>query len=260
MKNCLLLAVFLSVLCSCKPYSDEMMYYYEDENASPEASAAPTKSVSSEDLITPPSMQEDMKEEIVQETTIKEDIKVQEEVVEIPVEKTQKKIEQDAKSEPKKAQDLIPVTYGKTVAPDFDNKTQPEFSNDSVSPKVYAIVATRGVNKMLDQTQNLYQEQNKKPKLLIQKAEKLNTNLPDGFNYANKTIYDIVNGSQNYMLVDKLDDADFVLESSFDAKANPNMPSPIIIFNLSLKDKDGKVIDSWQESIKQVENDDQSWW
>ncbi len=248
MKNYLLVFALLSLLSACNPYSDEMVYYYEDESATIETNAAPTKSVSSEDLITPPMLSENATtQEIIQETTIQENI------VEMPLDKQNK-------TDAPQAQDLIPMTYGDNVQPNFTKKTIPAFNGSDISPKVYAIVASRTVNKMLDETQNLYQSKDAKKKLFIPKAQKLNSSLPDGFNYANKTIYDIVDGSSMFILVSKVDDADLVLESSFDAKANPNMPSPIIVFNLTLKDNAGKVIDSWQENIKQLANDDQSWW
>ena len=113
---------------------------------------------------------------------------------------------------------------------------------------------------MLDDTQKLYRQQGKKPKLLVLEAKKVNQQLPDGFHYANKTIYDIIDGSQNFMMVSQLDDADYVLDVQVDAFPNAGSITPIIEYTLTLQDKDGKEIDSWKQDIRQLQNDDKSWW
>ena len=91
-------------------------------------------------------------------------------------------------------------------------------------------------------------------------AKKNNPKLPDGFHYADKVIYDIIDGSQNFMMVTKLDDADYVLNVAVDAFPNSSAQTPIIVYTLTLQDTEGNEIDSWEQDIRQLQNDDKSWW
>ena len=230
MKKYLCSLAALMLLSACNTYSDEMVLYYEDEEAVPETLAAPSTGVSSEELVMPSVLREKKATPNAEKQTLKES---------------------SSAAETKE----IPMTYGQESV----SLTETQNLNFStVTPQVYAIAATRVTNKMLDDTQNLYQTQ--KPKLLIKKKKKMNTALPDGLFYADKVVYDIVNGSQNFVLVDKLDNADFQLNVQVDALVSSGDNAPIIIYHLALLDKDGKEIDSWSEDLRQLQNDDKSWW
>lgn len=229
-KNILFFSVIGLALGACNYYSDENVFVYQEENTENNVSTTPFQR-SSNDLIVP----EDLKQ--------------------------QKYISQNSQSDSISEEMKIPVTYGKMPNKSAEIKPdKSEFDVSEITPHVYAIAATRATNKMLDETQNLYVNQSNKPKILVLKAEKLNQNLPDGFHYADKVVYDIISGSQNFMMVSQLDDADYVLKVEVDALQNQNAPSPIILYKLTLQDKNGKQFDSWTQDIRQLQNDDKSWW
>ena len=128
-----------------------------------------------------------------------------------------------------------------------------------LAPQVYAIVATRATNKMLDQTTTL-SAKNPKPRLYIKDMQIIDANLPDGFAYAGKVTRDIIDGSQSFTLVNNFGEADYALEIVVDGATNPGAETPVIIYNLQLVDQNGVVYGQWSESIKQLLNGDRSWW
>lgn len=264
-KNTLIFSLVALSLSACQNYSDEMAFYYEDENAAPDVSAAPTTSVSSKELVIPEDIRMSQQSE---DLTISETYSFSEEEEVLPPTDDSSQLSQPLKADAstsKKQTDtesgIIPVAYNDTVTEDVTLSThETHYDSADITPKVYAIAATRVTNKMLDDTQKLYQQQGNKPKLWVLEAKKMNPKLPDGLYYANKVVYNIIDGSQNFMMVSKLDDADYVLDVSVDAFPNPGIDTPIIVYTLTLQDKDGKKIDSWQQDIRQLRNDDKSWW
>ncbi len=133
------------------------------------------------------------------------------------------------------------------------------FYTDAVAPKVYAVVAARATNKMLDQTATLTAK-TPRPRLYIKDMQILDANLPDGFAYAGKVTRDIIDGSQTFTLVNNYGEADYALEIIVDGATNPGAETPIIIYTLRLLDRNGTPQGQWSENIKQIRNDDRSWW
>lgn len=131
---------------------------------------------------------------------------------------------------------------------------------DDVNPTVYAIAASRTTNKMLDDTASLYENKNPAPKLYIAKLRKNNADLPDGFYYSRKVTDEIIEGSRTFTVVNNVQDADFYLVPEADALANPGAASPAVVYRLTLFDKNNTKIEDWTEILKQLKNDDQSWW
>ena len=41
---------------------------------------------------------------------------------------------------------------------------------------------------------------------------------------------------------------------------NTQIYRPVIIYRMELMDKDGNQVGYWKDSIRQVQNDDKSWW
>ena len=259
-KNIVFVTATVLILNACQSYSDEMVFYYDDEEAQPDVVPAPSGQVSSDELVIPTELRE--KKALTSAQSQSSDTPTQTNVLYSDDDAPVSLLTQNQSASQTTATS-IPVTYGeKSDVPDKTEVLQNVFSFDvsDITPKVYAIAATRATNKMLDDTQRLYQQQDNKPKLLVLKAKKINPNLPDGLNYANKVIYDIIDGSQNYTLVSNLDDADFVLDVKVDAFPNQGVNSPVIVYLLTLQDKNGKEIDSWTQDIRQLQNDDKSWW
>lgn len=282
-KNTFLFSVAALALSACQHYSDEMAFYYDDENATPEAIAAPTKSVSSKELVIPEDLRQPQPVTPKKtEAKTKTDTQANNDIFDDEEEDDVLPLSQNvpAQNQPqslltKKTEttltktsvetNTIPVTYSERNESSAQNdsveeSTTTQYDSAEITPKVYAIAATRVTNKMLDATQKIYKQQGNKPKLLVLEAKKVNNQLPDGLHYANKVIYDIIDGSQNFMMVSQLDDADYVLDVSVDAYPNKGINTPIIEYTLTLQDKDGREIDSWKQDIRQLQNDDKSWW
>lgn len=148
------------------------------------------------------------------------------------------------------------------VSPEELNKntTQENFADIDITPQVYAIAASRATNKMLDATRDLYFKKAVKPTLYIAVPQRLNDRLPDGFYYAHKVTNDIIDGSRDYTVVTNPDDAEYTLQVLVNALPNPGSQTPIIEYQMLMSDNTGKEIGVWSESVKQLQNDDQSWW
>lgn len=120
----------------------------------------------------------------------------------------------------------------------------------------YEIAATRITNKMLDDTADIY-ESKPTPKLYIKQIVKTSESLPDGLYGAQRTIKEIVSGSGTFVVTDKQEDADFVLDSSVNELEAGNMPA--IQFKMGVNDKNDKPLKAWSIVIKQMP-EDKSWW
>lgn len=126
-----------------------------------------------------------------------------------------------------------------------------------ISPQVYGIVATRATNKMLSETPAIFAP-NKDASLFVADTVLIDRYLPDVPNSAGKTTKDILYGSKMFNIVDDKAKADYVLESSLN---NVNTPEiPVIAYELRLLDNKGNLVGNWFDTIRQVQNDDGSWW
>ena len=127
----------------------------------------------------------------------------------------------------------------------------------SITPEVYAIVATRTTNKMLAEAPAIF-AQNKEAPLYVAKTVLVDRYLPNGASVAGQTAKEIIVGADMFNLTDNKADAEFVLESSVDNFNTPEVP--VIVFNMELYDKEGNLKGRWSDNIRQVQNDDGSWW
>ena len=159
------------------------------------------------------------------------------------------------------------IKVQETIVTESPTATQPynlakkgeryEMADYVVTPQVYAIVATRTVNKMLVDAPAIFAE-NKQAPLFIDDTVYIDRYMPTSPDVAAKTVKDILHGSQMFNIVDSKEKADFVLSSSLN---NVNTPEvPVFVYEIKLHDKDGKLRGSWKDSIRQVQNDDGSWW
>ncbi len=127
----------------------------------------------------------------------------------------------------------------------------------AVTPQVYAIAATRATNRMLDETADIY-ENNGTTFLYITQPQILDDTLPDGIHYARKVTKDIITGSNNYKVVNNLADADYILEAAVENIGYEE--DPVIEYSLILFDSQNNKINQWSEAVRQLKNDDRSWW
>ena len=133
-----------------------------------------------------------------------------------------------------------------------------DIAMEAITPDVYAVVATRATNKMLDQTTAIYEQQTA-PKLYLMQIKKSDPNLPDGFYYARQVSQEIIEGSSTYTVVNNLNDADYYLEVTVSPLQVEGRPAALQ-YKMVLFDKQNVQIDQWAEVIQQVQNDDRSWW
>lgn len=126
-----------------------------------------------------------------------------------------------------------------------------------ISPQVYGIVAARATNKMLLEAPAIF-AQDKNASLFIADTTLIDRYLPAAPISAGKASKDILYGSKMFNIVDDKAKADYVLESSIN---NVNTPEiPVIAYELRLFDSQGNLVGNWFETIRQVQNDDGSWW
>mgnify|MGYP007003748654 CR=1 FL=1 len=78
--------------------------------------------------------------------------------------------------------------FGSKKAPTFviESPYADEQVNDMMTPDVYALAATRSVNRMLDQSAEVY-EKTPAPKIYITEFKKMSKTLPDGLYYAKES-------------------------------------------------------------------------
>ncbi len=132
--------------------------------------------------------------------------------------------------------------------------------HETASQKVYTILASRAVNKMLRETTPLY-ENAKYPTLYIKDPLlEGTTSVPENSGYAMKVTKDIVTGSHSYLIVDSLRRADYVLDTHISSNLIASRGTEVVVYKLVLTDKDGKEVGSWVEMLSPITNDDQSWW
>lgn len=134
----------------------------------------------------------------------------------------------------------------------LDNKT----IENGIDPKVYSIAATRAVNKFLDGTKIVY-EQNPAPTLYIKDVIKEDSTLPDGFYYAGKKVRDIIEASRSYQVVNNINEASYYLDM-WVSRSSPDARD--LTYTLILSSADGQELGSWSETLKMLKNDDRSWW
>ena len=131
--------------------------------------------------------------------------------------------------------------------------------NDSITPEVYALLATRATNKMLDDTARIY-EKIPAPTLFIKEITKLNEELPAGVFMAARISRQIIEGARTFVVVNNIHDAEYILDISIDRMDVEGYSSPILKYKSVLSDNRNNMIQEWVETIQQVMNDDRSWW
>ena len=135
--------------------------------------------------------------------------------------------------------------------------SQPSYDiQDIYMVKAYETAATRVANKMLDDTADLYETQ-QHPKLYIKQITKKSPDLPDGFYTARRALREITGKSGTFILVNNMEEADYILDPSISALTLADLPA--ISFRIDLNDKNDQPFRAWNVVIKQLA-EDKSWW
>jgi len=135
----------------------------------------------------------------------------------------------------------------------------PQVLDENITPEVYALAAARAANKMLDETAEIY-EKSPRPTLYIMQVKKTDDSLPDGFYLARRETREIIEGSGAFTVVNKLSDAQYYIELSVYPVLLVGKQVPGISYHLTLFSNDNTKIGEWTQMMKQVQNDDKSWW
>lgn len=147
--------------------------------------------------------------------------------------------------------------------PRFVTETPYGLSNlyeETTAPQMYSVIAARVTNKMLDQTTAIY-EKAVRPKLYVRQIKKAGVeHIPDGFYHIRQVTKEIIDGSKTYTLVNTQDEADYWLDITVSKLNVKEMPGNVLQYKMVLLDKGNNEVGNWMESIRQVQNDDRSWW
>ena len=120
------------------------------------------------------------------------------------------------------------------------------------SPEAYIVVATRATNRMLQDTSAIY-DSGKVRTVYIKDTKLLSTDLPYGSHRLKGATKDIISGSKTYEVVNNVNNADFVIDTSADWYVAPDNTTPALQYKLSMYDKSGKKVNEWVEIIRQVQ-------
>lgn len=130
--------------------------------------------------------------------------------------------------------------------------------DETTTPEVYSIVATRAVNKMLDDTRPIYESLGT-TFLYIMEPKKMTEEVESGFYLSQRVTRKIIEGSKTYTVVNDMKDADYYLETLISKIELEGQNSPIIQYKLMMFDKSDRKVNEWLETIRQVNNYDRSW-
>lgn len=155
------------------------------------------------------------------------------------------------------AQDLIEVTVEKNPyrSEIVGNKSVSAQANEvavKYDPEVYDVVATRATNRMLQDSAAIYDNGNKK-NIYVKETRLLASDLPSGSHRLRGVTRDIIDGSKTFDVVNNLNNADYILETSADWYVAPNNSTPALQYKLSLYDNNNKKLKEWIEIIRQVQ-------
>ena len=129
--------------------------------------------------------------------------------------------------------------------------------DETFSPNVYAIIASRVVNKFLTDLPGIMADV-EKPRLYIEETVYGDRYMPSSPDVTTATIKEIIAGSKMIDIVDNEKSATHILKGRI---SNINTPEvPVFKYGISLHNSNNVMIDKWDETMRQVQNDDGSWW
>lgn len=126
--------------------------------------------------------------------------------------------------------------------------------------RMYTVAASRTTNLMLEQTDYIYRK-TLRPKIYVRPVKKVGSeHLPDGFSTARKVTEDIIAGSDTFILTSNPDDAKYQLDIAVSKLDVAALPGDVIQYKVTLYDRWNNQAGVWIETLRQVQNDDKSWW
>ncbi len=129
----------------------------------------------------------------------------------------------------------------------------------NIDTKVYEIVARRTTNKLLNYAAPVADTVSR-PTVFVSEAQVYDKDLPDGFAYSRKITKDMLENARAFMVVNDPSEADYFVDVDVETLLLEGSNTPVIIYTLTLSDNNDDVLQEWKETIRQVKNDDRSWW
>jgi hypothetical protein len=126
-----------------------------------------------------------------------------------------------------------------------------------VSASVYKLVAERATNKMLTEIPALVAD-NKYGALYIEPTDIIDRYLPGAPEIAGAASKQIIVEAKMFKLTDDPTQAVYVVRSSLNNINTPELP--VLRYELSLFNNTGILLGQWSDVMRQVQNDDGSWW
>ncbi len=163
-------------------------------------------------------------------------------------------------------QNILPMRQERTEpSPHPRFVTEPPYAlsnlyEETSAPQMYSVVAARVTNKMLEQTTKIY-DKPMRPKLYVMQIKKAGVeHIPDGFYHSRRVTKEMIEGAKTFIPVNEREDADYVLDITVSRLNVQSIQGDVLQYKMILSDKSGNEVGSWMENIRQVQNDDRSWW
>ncbi len=125
-------------------------------------------------------------------------------------------------------------------------------------PEIYMIAANRTANSMLVEAEPFYKQVGK-IKVWLDKEYPRSADLPGGMDKGTEILKRRFAQIPNVSVVDKRQDADYIVGSKADWYDTATKTVPAIKYDLYLKTPDGATFGEWSEIIHQAQGD-RSWW
>lgn len=119
------------------------------------------------------------------------------------------------------------------------------------SPEAYNVVATRAVNRMLQDTSAIYDNGRTKT-VYIRDTKMLSSDLPYGSQRLKSVAKEIIGGAKAFDVVNNSNNADFIIDSSADWYVT-DTAAPALQYKLAMFDRAGRKVNEWVEIIRQVQ-------
>lgn len=128
-----------------------------------------------------------------------------------------------------------------------------------IDTRIYEVVARRTTNKLLEYTAPIYDKATR-PTIFVSEVQVFDEALPQSFAYSRKITKDMLENAKAFLVVNNPEDADYFLDIEVETVELKGVETPVITYTLVLSDANEEVLQEWSETIRQVKNDDKSWW
>ena len=131
--------------------------------------------------------------------------------------------------------------------------------NETVTPEVYEVIATRLTNRMLQETTDFYSGSTR-PSVFVGEVTTQNGRVDNGFFLSRKIVNDIIAGSNTYQVVSAKKSADYYLALEVIKPLLDQNSGKILQLKMTMYDRKNRPVKQFSEFMQQVKNDGNGWW